>query len=176
MPRLNTVNPASATGRVKELLDGPLAGKHFNIFKAMANSPAALECYTAMSGALNGASLSFKEREVIQLAIGAANNCAYCEAAHTAIGKMAGLTDSQTLESRRGALSDPKLDALAKFVLAVHEKKGFVSDQDVQRFRAAGYNDAHIAEAVAAYSLAVYTNVFNHVNDTATDFPPAPKL
>lgn len=176
MSRLAVIDPATSTGRAKEIFGGPLAGKHFNIFKAMANSPAALDVYLGMAGALDKASLNFREREVIQLAIGAANNCGYCEAAHTAIGKMAGLTEAQTIEARRGSLADPKLDALAKFALAIHEKKGFVSDQDVSRFRAAGYNDAAIAETVAAYALAIYTNVFNHVNNTATDFPPPPKI
>ena len=41
MPRLNTIDPATATGKAKEIFDGPLQGKHLNIFKGMANSPAA---------------------------------------------------------------------------------------------------------------------------------------
>ena len=46
MGRLNTVNPNEATGRVKEILDGPLSQvKDKNIFKAMANSPVGLEAY-----------------------------------------------------------------------------------------------------------------------------------
>lgn len=176
MPRLNLVNPASATGRAKEIFEGPLKGKHFNIFKGMANSPAALDVYLAMSGALNAASLSAQEREVIQLAIGQANNCDYCVAAHTAIGTMVGLTKEQTIQARRGSMADPKLAALAKFALAIHEKRGFVSDADLSAFKAAGYSDAHVAEAVATYALALYTNYFNHVNHTESDFPPAPAI
>ncbi|HRJ50984.1 MAG: carboxymuconolactone decarboxylase family protein [Phycisphaeraceae bacterium] len=177
MPRLTPVDPAAATGRVREILDGPLAGKHFNIFRSMAHSPAALEAYLGMAGALEKASLSAKEREVIQLAIGSANNCAYCQAAHTAVGKMVGLSESQTVEARRGAVaSDAKLDALAKFVLAVHEKKGHISDDDLARFKAAGYTEAHVAEAIAGYALAIYTNTFNHVNDTPVDFPAPPAI
>lgn len=176
MPRLNTVNPATATGRAKEIFEGPLKGKHFNIFKAMANSPAALDVYLAMSGALNNASLSAPEREVIQLAVGQANNCDYCVDAHTAIGTMVGLTKEQTIEARRGSMADPKLAALAKFALAIHEKRGFVSDADLAAFKAAGYADAHVAEAVATYALALYTNYFNHVNHTQSDFPSAPAI
>lgn len=174
--RIPPVDPAHATGRAKDIFEGPLKGKHFNIFKSMAASPAALEFYTAMSGAMSKASLSPKEQEVIQLAIGEANHCDYCAAAHTAIGQMVGLSKDQTLEARRGKLHDPKLAALAKFALAIHEKKGFVTDSDVQAFKAAGYTDANLAEVVASYSLAVYTNYFNHVNNTPVDFPPAAKL
>lgn len=177
MARLHTVDPGAATGRVKEIFDGPLKGKHFNIFKGMGNSPAALDMYLAMSGALSNASLSAKEQEVIQLAIGQANDCGYCQAAHTAIGKGAGLSEDQTIEARRGGVpSDPKLDALARFAVALHEKKGFVSDDDLSNVRSAGYDDGAIAEVVAVHALAVYTNYFNHVNDTEIDFPPAPSI
>lgn len=176
MPRLHVVDPAHATGRTKEIFDGPLKGKHLNIFKGMANSPAALDAYLGMAGALNKTALTGAEREAIQLAIGQANNCSYCVAAHTAIGKSLGLTEGQTIEARRGRLADPKLNALVRFALALHEKKGFVSDKDLAEVRAAGYTDGHIAEAVAVYALALYTNYFNHVNDTAVDFPAPPSV
>lgn len=176
MARITPVDPASATGRAKEIFEGPLKGKHFNIFRSMAASPAALDVYLGMSGALARGELSAKEREVIQLAVGQATNCDYCIAAHTAIGKGAGLTEAQTIEARRGTLSDPKLDALAKFALKVHEKRGFVSDADLATFKGAGYSDAHVAEAIANYALALYTNYFNHVNDTTSDFPAPPAI
>ena len=176
MPRLHTVDPAHASGKVKEIFEGPLKGKHFNIFKALANSPAALQVYLGMAGALNEAGLSAKEREVIQLAIGEANGCGYCVAAHTAIGKMSGMTEGQTIEARRGTLADAKLNAVAHFALALHEKRGYVSAADIAAFKAAGYSDGHVAEAVATYALAVFTNYFNHVNETVSDFPPAPAI
>lgn len=176
MSRLAPVNPATTTGRLKEIFDGPLAGKSFNIFKSMANSPAALDVYLGMAGALAKGALSGKEREVVQLAIGQANNCDYCTAAHTAIGKSLGLTDAQALEARRGTMQDAKLNALAKFSLALHEKRGFISDADFQAFKAAGYGDAHAAEVVAGYALAVYTNYFNHMNKTPVDFPAPPAV
>lgn len=176
MPRMTMIDPATATGHVKDVFEGPLKGKAFNIFKAMAHSPAALDAYLGLSGALGRGLLSGKEREVIQLAIGQANNCDYCLAAHTAIGKGAGLSEAQTIEARRGALAEPKLNALAKFALNLHEKRGFISDADLKAFLAAGYNEGAVAEVVANYALAVYTNYFNHVNQTTTDFPPAPKI
>ena len=73
-------------------------------------------------------------------------------------------------------MTDPKLNALARFALALNEKKGWVSDEDVASFRDAGYNDASIAETIAVFALATYTNVFNHVAETAIDFPAAPVL
>lgn len=175
MARLAPIDPKSATGKAKEIFDGPLAGKHFNMFKSMANSPAALQAYIAMSGALGHGMLDGKEREVVQLAVGSLNGCDYCLAAHTAIGKSVGLSEEQTIEARRGAMKDAKLNALAKFAGTLHEKKGHVSDQDIAAIKGAGYTDGHIAEVVAGYALAVYTNYFNHVATPAIDFPAAPK-
>jgi len=176
MSRLAPVEPASTTGRVKEIFDGPLKGKHFNVFKSMGNSAAVLDAYLGLAGALSKAGLSEKEREVVQLAIGQANNCGYCLAAHTAIGKGAGLSEGQTVEARRGHLADARLDAIASFALSIHEKKGHVSDADLSAFKAAGFNDGHVGEVVATYALAVFTNYFNHVNDTPLDFPAAPAV
>lgn len=176
MPRLNIVDPATATGRVKEIFDGPLEGKHFNIFKGMANSAAGIDAYLALAGALGNAALTDAEREVVALAIAEANECDYCAAAHTALGKMAGLTDPQTVEARKGHLGDARLDALAKFALRLHEKKGFVSDEDLKTFKEAGYTDGHVVEVIATYALNLFTNYFNHVNQTDVDFPSAPAI
>ncbi len=176
MARITPVDPATATGRAKEIFEGPLKGKHFNIFRSMAASPAALDVYLGMSGALARGELSAKEREVIQLAVGQATNCDYCIAAHTAIGKGAGLTDEQVLGARRGSVADPRLNAILKFTLNLHEKRGFISDADLAAFKQAGCADAHAAEVIANYALAIYTNYFNHANHTPIDFPAAPPL
>ncbi len=176
MPRITPVDPVHATGRAKEIFDGPLKGKAFNIFRSMAQAPAALDAYLGLSGALNHGTLNAKERETIQLLVGEANNCGYCVAAHTAIGKMSGLTETQTIEARRGALADSKLDGLAKFVLALHEKRGFVSDGDIAAFKKAGYSENVIGEVIAGYALAILTNYFNHANETVSDFPPVTKV
>ena len=177
MPRLTVVDPANATGKAKELFDGPLKGKHLNIFKGMANSPAALEFYLNGSGALAGASLSAKEQEVVQLVFAQANKCDYCQAAHTAIGKGAGLTEDQTIAARtQGDLGDAKLTAIAAFAGALFEKRGFVSDDDIQAFKSAGYDDGAVAEIIAVSALATYTNYFNHVNETEVDMPTPPAV
>ncbi len=174
MPRFATIDPASAP--VKTIFDGPLKGKHFNLFKGLANSPAALNAYLAFSGALANGALSAKEREVIALAVAEANNCGYCAAAHTVIGKGSGLTEAQTVEARRGTLADPKLNALLKFTLALHEKRGFIADGDFAAAKAAGYTDGQLAEAIGNYGLNIFTNYFNHANGTVIDFPTPPSI
>ncbi|MCC6676055.1 MAG: carboxymuconolactone decarboxylase family protein [Phycisphaerales bacterium] len=176
MALLPLVEPSAATGRVKEIFEGPLKGKGFNIFKSMANAPAAMEAYLGLAVAVGHGTLTPVERELIQLAIGEANHCEYCAAAHTAVSRGLGMSDAVILEARRGKMSDPKQGALVRFALALHERKGYVTESDVAAFTAGGYRKEQIPEVIAVYALAVYTNYFNHANQTAVDFPAAPRV
>lgn len=177
MPRLSVIEPAQATGRIKEIFEGPLKGKNLNIFKGMANAPALLDGYLGLGSALSQTKLTQAEQEVVQLAVVQAAACDYCTAAHTVLGKKAGLSEEQTIGARRGKIPDnQKLDALARFASALYEKRGNVSDADLSAFRSAGFGDQEICEVVAVYAQATLTSTFNHVNQTPVDFPSAPAV
>ena len=178
MSRLTQIAPDTATGNTKELLDAVKSklGLIPNMVRAMANSPAALDAYVQFSGALAGGSLSARNREQIALAVGQVNECNYCLSAHSALGKMAGLTPDQIRDSRQGTAADGKTDALLHFARKLVETRGQVSDGDVNAVRQAGFTDGEIAEAVANVALNIFTNYFNHVADTDIDFPKADAL
>lgn len=173
MSRIPQINPESATGHAKELLDavkGKL-GLVPNMTRAMANSPAVLDGYLSLSGSLSKGNLSAKQREQIALTVGQVNGCDYCLAAHSTIGKMVGLTAEQIMDSRRGTAVDPKAEALVVFARRVVDERGRVSDLDLANARAAGLDDAALAEVVANVALNLFTNYFNHVAETDIDFP-----
>lgn len=177
MPRLSPIDPAQATGKAKEIFDGPLKGKHLNIFKGMANSPHVLDMYLKMNQALSGISLSAKEVEAVQLAASNVAGCDYCQAAHTAIGKGHGLTDEQALGARRGRVEgDARMDALVRFTRAVTETRGGVRDEELEAFRKAGFDDRAVVEVVGLVALATLTNVFNNVHRPDIDFPAVPAV
>ncbi|MBA4032460.1 MAG: peroxidase [Planctomyces sp.] len=178
MPRITALDPQHATGHVKELLEGVgrKLGMVPNMMRTMAQAPAVLEGYLQFSGALGHGQLSAKVREQIALAVAQANGCDYCLAAHSAIGKMVGLTADQLRDSRQGEAVDPGTDALLRFVRQVVETRGRVSDADVQAVRDAGFGDGVIAEVVAGVALDIFTNYFNIVAATEVDFPRAPAL
>jgi uncharacterized peroxidase-related enzyme len=178
MARLNQISPDAATGRAKELLDavkGKL-GLVPNMTRAMANAPAVLDGYLQLSGALGHGTLPARAREQIALAVAQANRCDYCLAAHSAIGRMVGLTADQIRDSRLGTAVDPKADALVRFAIKVVNTRGAVSDGDLDEVRGAGFNDAAIAEVVANVALHVFTNYFNRLAETDLDFPEVPEL
>ncbi len=177
MPRMQPVNPQTATGRAKELLDSVQKkyGMTPNLSRTLANSPAVLESYLGF-GALDGGALSPALREQIALTVSEINGCDYCLAAHTAIGKMVGLSQEQIRRSREASSADRREEAALRFAKAIVDKKGWVSDEDVAWVRRADYNDGEIAEIVANVVKNIFTNYFNHVAQTEVDFPVAPQL
>ena len=178
MPRLNVVTPEEAKGKTKEIYDTLTSkmGKVVNIFQGMGNSPAALNAYLSMAGALAEGDLSPEDREVIYLAVSEMNGCHYCVSAHTAISKKAGLSDDAIISARRFEGKEDKHQSLLTFVRKVIDTRGFVEDSDLTAVRDAGYSDGQIAEAVGYIGLATYSNLFNHVHDTTLDFPAADSL
>ncbi len=178
MARISQISPEAATGRAKDLLDAvkQKLGLVPNMTRAMANAPAVLDGYLQLSGALGKGALPAKAREQIALAVAQANECDYCLAAHSAIGRMAGLTADQIRDSRLGTSVDPRTDALIRFALRVLDTRGAVAEADLDEVRGAGFDDAAIAEVVANVALHVFTNYFNRMAETDLDFPEAPAL
>ena len=58
-----------------------------NLFRVVANSPAAPEGYLGLSGALTKGSLPAATRERIALAVVEVNGCRYCLSAHSYLGE-----------------------------------------------------------------------------------------
>jgi uncharacterized peroxidase-related enzyme len=176
--RFKAIAPESATGSARDLLDAVNArlGLVPNMLQVMAVAPAVLEGYLGLSDALEKGGLSARTRERLALAVGQANQCDYCVAAHAAIGRAVGLTAEQIRDSRLGTAVDSQNNALLRFVRKVVDTRGRVTDRDLAAIRAAGFDDGAIAEVVAQVALNIFANYFNQVAGTVLDFPKAPAL
>ena len=173
MSRLHTVDPSTATGKAKELLDA-VKGKLGivpNMTRVMAASPVVLEAYVGFSGALAGGLLDAKTRETLALLTAQENHCNYCLSAHTAIGKMVGLNHDEIMASREGNGITPKTTAALAFAKRVLDTKGEISEADLATARSAGFSEGEIAEIIAHVALNVFTNYFNVATDVDIDFP-----
>ena len=148
MSRLKAIEPEQATGQAKQLFDAfnEKYGMVPNLIRTLANSPAALQGYLAFGEALDGGVLSAKLREQIALTVSEANGCGYCVSAHCAIGKSVGLNDSELTDARRSSSPDSKVEAALHFARQLVENRGWVTDEDLERVRRAGYGDGEIAE------------------------------
>jgi len=175
MPRLPTpatIDQAPLASR--PLLDGvkKQLGTVPNMFRLIATSPAALEGYLSLSGALNKGALPAATRERIALAIAEVNGCGYCLSAHTYVGEtFAKLDDDEILANRRGTSKDAKADAAVHFAAKVARERGHVGESDVRAVKAAGYDDAQVLEIVLHVVLNTLTNYVNEVAKTEIDFP-----
>ena len=110
-----------------------------NLFRLVANSPAALEGYLGMMGALAKGSLPAATRERIALAVAEVNGCGYCLAAHAYLGRnFAKLDDAEIAANRAGTSSDARADAAVRFAVQVTRTRGHVGDAALQAVRAAG--------------------------------------
>ena len=125
-----------------------------NMFRLIATSPAALEGYLGMSGALGKGSLSAATRARIALAVARRSiACSYCLSAHTFLGKkFTKLDDAEMLANRNGTSNDPKADAAVSFAVKVTRERGDVTPADIQALKSAGYDDAQLIEIACSTS------------------------
>lgn len=143
-----------------------------NLFRLVGNSPAALEGYLGLSGALAKGALEAPTRERIALAVAELNGCDYCLSAHAYIGKnLAKLSDVEIAANRSGRSADAKADAAVGFAVKLVNARGHVSDADIKAVKDAGYDDAQVIEIVLHVALNTLTNYVNEVAKTAVDFP-----
>lgn len=174
MTRLALTTPTHTPAGSLPLLDAvqKQLGVVPNMMKLLANSPAALNGYLSLSGALSKGSLGAATGERIALAIAEINGCDYCLAAHTYLGKqVAHLSDDEVLANRRAASSDAKAEAALKFAAEVATTRGHASEAALEAVKAAGFNEAQVLEIVLHVALNTLTNYVNEVAQTPIDFP-----
>jgi uncharacterized peroxidase-related enzyme len=144
-----------------------------NLMKLAGHSPAALEGYLSLNGALAKGKLSAQLREQIALTIAEYNGCEYCLSAHTYLGRNVAKLSLEDIETARaGHAEDAKTDAALRFAPRIAQSRGRVSDTDLAALRAAGFDEAGVVEIVVTVALNVLTNYLNNVALTDIDFPP----
>lgn len=178
MQRVQLIQPEQAQGRAKELLATveQAFGMVPNATKVMANSPAVLDSFLALSTAMGNTRIGDKLHAQVKLGTSEANACSYCTSILCAIGPKAGLTASDLMEGRSATAADARTDAALKFARAVLESKGKVGDDDLRAVRIAGFGDAEIVEIVASVVVGCFTNFLNNVAETDLDIPAAAPL
>ncbi|MHC4871003.1 MAG: carboxymuconolactone decarboxylase family protein [Planctomycetota bacterium] len=178
MQRINALTMETAPEGSKKTLEAINSnfGKVPNIFASLANSPAALNALMGVFGALDSGTLAGAAHEAIALRVGELNGCKYCTAAHTGKARMAGVSEEDTVTYRKGESSDPKIKALLDFAESLVKKGTGISDEEVDKAKAAGLSDAELLEALAIVVCNIFTNYTNALVKTEVDFPPAPEL
>ncbi len=171
--RIKPVDPDRATGAIR---------RHFaeirtkfalvpNLFRVLANAPAALEGLMDLSTALGRGALDEKTREQLALAIAESNLCAYCLSGHTAIAAKIGLNQAEIDDAIRASADDARTDAILKLARSIVVQRGELTDADLARARTGGLSDGEIVETVANVALNIFENYMSHVARVPIDFP-----
>lgn len=136
----------------------------------MAESPELLAGYNAVFEQFAKSSLPGPAKQVVLLTASAANECAYCVAAHSTIALRAGL-DPDAVETLRAGkpLDDPELEAVHAFTHAVVTGRGWVGPEQVDAFLAAGYTHRHILDVILGVGVKTLSNYTNHIAGTPLD-------
>jgi AhpD family alkylhydroperoxidase len=172
VPTRDEVSPANRA--LFDALKGQL-GFVPNLYATFAYSENALGTYLALQSAKS--SINAKAREVVNLVVSQVNACAYCLAAHTALGKMNGFSDAQILDIRRGlAPFDAKLDALAKLSRSIAINRGHADQGLVAAFFAAGWTKENLVDVIVTIGDKTVSNYLHATTQAPIDFPAAPAL
>jgi uncharacterized peroxidase-related enzyme len=173
MSRISTVDPNTATGEARRLLDAVKSqlGAVPNFIRVLANSPKALEGFIGPYVSARGFTLDTATQERIALVVAESNACQYCVSAHTAVGEHAGLSKEEMLLNRRGESGDARAAAALAFARALNEHLGDVTTAELDDARAAGLSPAEIVEVIAVVALNIYTNIIGKAMQVDIDFP-----
>jgi uncharacterized peroxidase-related enzyme len=173
MNRVPLIDRSEANAESKLLLDAihGAFGTTPNMFRAVANSPAALKSMWSAFGALGAGVIPAKLGEQIAVAVADRNACEYCLAAHTALGRNAGATAEEMHRAQAGESADVSTQAALHFALKLVNDRGKVSDSDVRALRDAGFGDEAIVEILAHVALNLFTNYVNVALAVPVDFP-----
>lgn len=165
-------DPDTAPAGSKETLAGAKKAYGFvpNLLGIMAEAPALLKAYRALSEVFDETSLSPSERQVVLLAASYENDCEYCVAAHSVIAAMQKVPAEAVQAIRAGnPIAERKLEALRRFTAAVVTSRGWPLEADTRAFLDAGYARAQVLEVVLGIGMKTLSNYTSHIADTPLD-------
>jgi len=141
-----------------------------NLLGVLAESPTAVQAYAAINKALEQSALSPVEQQFVALTVSTTNDCAYCVGAHSTVAQMVRMPEDILAGLReQRPLSDRKLNALRTLVLSVMRHRGWVPEDDLEHFAAAGYGQRHLLDVLTIVALKTLSNYLNHIAHTPLD-------
>ena len=141
-----------------------------NLLATFAESPATLKGYVTLGEIFGESSFSPTEQQTVLLAASRYNECHYCLAAHSTIAKMQNVATNvvDAIRDER-PIADARLESLRQFTEAVIDKRGWLSEDEVDTFIAAGFTKAQAFEVILGAALKTISNYINHIAETPID-------
>ena len=169
-----SVESVKFSSKSNDILDGAKKGLGFvpNMYIGMAGNTSLLDSYTyAYDSFRKNSGFSPVEQEVVFLSVSYFNNCEYCMAAHSFVGDMmTGVPEAITNALREGRnLPDLRLNRLSNFTKAMVQKRGWVSQEDLNDFYEAGYSETNVLGVITGIAVKTMSNYSNHLTKPEVD-------
>ena len=143
-----------------------------NLHGVLAGSPQALEAYKTLHGLFANSSFNAEELTVVWQSINVEHECHYCVPAHTGIAHMMKVDAALTEALRnRETLPNEKLQVLQNTTLSLVRNRGRVTDAELEKFYAVGYEERHILDIILGIAQKTMSNYTNHIANTPVDEP-----
>jgi len=162
----------SAPESSKPLLESSVAafGMIPNLHAVMAESPELLEAYQKLHTLFSASTFNAEEKTVVWQTINVANECHYCVPAHTGIAHSMKVDPAITAALRdRQDMPTEALQVLHETTLGLFRNRGRLTETELERFYAAGYNKRQLLEIVLGIGQKTLSNYTNHLADTPVD-------
>jgi AhpD family alkylhydroperoxidase len=130
-----------------------------NVAAAIANSPKLINSLVGVFQQVHSSSLTEQEIQIVLLTDAVANSCTYAVAFHTALALQQGVSSEETGAIREKRVpTDKRFAALSILAKTLIEKRGHLSDQELDSFIAAGFTKEQILEVIAIVAASTITN------------------
>lgn len=140
----------------------------------LAESPQLLDGFLKASHLFESTTLDPVAREVLIITMAHRHGCEVCLAMHSATLTALGATDVLAALRERQPLSEPRLEAIRTFTLAVLETSGAVSDESLRDFLGHGYTTRNALEVVLGIGAYTMSTMANRMTGAPVDEPWEP--
>jgi alkylhydroperoxidase family enzyme len=161
MPTYQLHTIASAPEKSKPVLEQLQQAFGFlpNLLAKISNSPKLLTGLAGMFQQVHSPGLTEAENQIVLLTDAVTNSSAYAVAFHTALAHEQGISPEETDAIRAGrAPKDQRFAALSTLAKTLIEKRGHLSEQELDAFLNAGFTKEQVMEVIAIVAASTITN------------------
>lgn len=165
----------TASEEAQPLIDKALKNYGFlpKLHSILAGAPATYKSYLDTFQTFEKeTSFSPLEQQIVFMTAGYENNCHYCVPGHSFLMNLKGMP-ADVIESLREGMpiADKKLQALRKYTQLLIEKRGHLSEAELQEFFDAGYTQRQALEVLVGLAAKLISNFANSIAHTDLDDP-----
>ncbi|WP_299832450.1 hypothetical protein [Pseudomonas sp.] len=141
-----------------------------NVMATMAESPVLLNGFAGSFGSFHGGSLNECEKQTLLLTNAVTLKCPWTVAAHSTFALEDGMTQSDVNAIRSGKLpKDAKYSALSAISKALMEKRGHLTEADINAFTSAGYSQGQIFEVITGVGISTMAATTTNMASTPVE-------